>query len=237
MKFLYFMWIFLGVSAIVLLIIIICYGWTKAIGAIKQNAELIKICIAVLAAFYTGAVYHMQVVDKRVSTSLEYRKKLDEGPIREAFMTLNQYWISDQTLKDLIGYRKIEKEYIKTKEKYKNKIVQEAQYDKQYKIWENANKSISENASSFAKKNKLQKHILTQYEFFYDVVICVKQDRCDRETACQLFANEIENFRLNYSPIIEELEAAWQGNQSMFLQAFQSDCEKSGYLEVVSKAH
>ena len=55
--------------------------------------------------------------------------------------------------------------------------------------------------------------------------MCVDQGRCHEETACELFGNDIENFRLIYREFLDEWDALWQTGVSIDLDDFFDDCD------------
>lgn len=230
MELLYLIWyVFVLVGIIIIFVGLDC-GWSEFLNKINTRAKEIQIIIAVIAAVYTGYVYHQQVLDKRIDNSLAFSKKLEQTHIRESFMILSEYWIKGQGFSNIVKYRNVTEYYLKIKEQYKKGLINETQHDQVYNDWENANKDISDQASAYIKKNEYEKHVLTKHAFYHDIVVCVEQNRCDKKTACQLFANDIENFRLNYRTFIENWESAWEGDQSKVLEEFKSDCKKSDFI-------
>lgn len=202
MTFLNVIWAFFGVSCLVILGVIIDHGFSNSLTFVRNNADLIKIVLVVIAAAYTAAVFHLEVRDRRIASTLEYSRKMEVGHINDAFQKMNEFWIKGKGLETLMAYRE-------------NKI---------------SNDEWANRASDFIRTHKQENDIMTQHKFYKDVIICVDQNRCHEETACQLFANDVENFRLTYRHFLDDWQKAWGGNVKLILRSFHYDCVQEGYI-------
>lgn len=188
------------------------HGISFSLTFIKNNADSIKIIILIIAGAYTAALYHIDVRDKRVANTLEYSKKLDEKYLHNAFSTIAELWIRGDGYITLMEYRKIANSNATNQEKSE------------------ANKKWAENALKFVKEKQYESHIMELHAFYRDIIVCVDQNRCEEETACQLFANDVQNFRLTYRYFLRDWEKAWKGNIKGILKSFHADCIKKKYI-------
>ena len=212
MFFVYLIWGLFAFAILLTVILVVYRGITASLTFIKDNADAIKIFILIIAGAYTAAVFHLEVRNRRIASTLEYSKKLDEIHLYKAFSTMTELWIRGEGYSTIMEYRKIENSKATNQEKNE------------------ANKVWAKKAQDFVRNNQYESHIMTLHTFYRDIIVCVDQNRCDEETACQLFANNVQNFRLTYRYFLGEWEDAWKGDIIEILGSFHSNCVKKGYI-------
>ncbi len=205
MTIIYIMWVMLAAMAVTCAMLVNSFGWEASLQFVKENADAIKLTLAVIAAVYTAWVFYVEIRDKRIANTLAFQEKADTGHLREAFETIDMFWIRGDGKKFLEDFRKVEK----TKD-----------IDKINR----ANDSLADKAWKSARNEEHEEEIFAIFDFYRDIVVCVEQDRCDELTACQLFANQIENFRELNSEFIHEWEKLWGRDLTGTLIDFYSDC-------------
>ena len=195
-------WTFLVIALVVSAFVACRYGRHQMLSFGRNNSELIKITFVLLAGIYTAAQFQLSVIDARIGHTIELLDKLENDRYNSAFRDLRNFWLTGEPFEVWKKYRK-------------NKISEQEFAEISYK---------------YVREKKQESNIATRHEFYASVVVCVEQDRCHEETACQLFGQDIENFRLTYRKFITEWAQAWGGNIDKTLRRFYYDCEGQNYI-------
>ena len=214
MTFIRLLWILLGFLLMGCAITVLRFGRTESLQFVKDNADAIKITLGVMAAIYTFAVYHNEMLDNRIANTLAFKEKADSEHLQNVFRTIDMLWIRGEGLPILTRIRKVEKT------RNKAEIIE-------------ANKEWAKKAREFVREKNQEEEIFAIFNFYRDIVVCVGQGRCHKRTACQLFADDIENFRLTYRRFLKEWEQLWRRGLRNTLKYFRRDCE--GYTKIVGQ--
>ena len=186
--------------------IVLFFRASVVLTIVKDNAEAIKIILAAIAALYTAWIYYIEMRDNRAANALQFQEKVAAPHLQEAFASLDVFWIRGPGTRPLCKFR------IDV-----CKPLSEEQYT-------DIDDHFAQKTRDLIRTHKLEKEILTIHDFYRDIVVCVDQGRCHKETACELFGSDIENFRLIYREFLDEWDALWQTGVSMDLGAFFDDC-------------
>ena len=191
---------------------VVAIGWRKVIGGMKNNVEAIKIGLATVAAVYTGFVFYVDMELDRVANTLAFQERTESGSLQKAFDTLNVFWIR--------GAGKVVLEEHRARHAA-------AKNDKERSA---ANKVWTMKTKTLVTDNKLEDEIFTVFDFYRDITVCVRQGRCHQPTACELFAEDVENFRLVYTKFLSHWQRLWGREIKPLLKTFRYDCVEAGYL-------
>lgn len=188
--------------------------WSGILTFVKENSEAVKISLAIAAAVYTAYVYSVEMRDNRVANTLAFQDRATSGHLHNAFQRMDMFWIRGPGLASLEAY------HDRRTSIDDNLLGQE---------WRDAstaaNKEHAERTGRLVGKYALEADIFVIYKFYRDIVVCVEQGRCDRATACQLFAREVEDFRLAYRRFLDEWENLWRDETlRASLMYFFCDC-------------
>lgn len=188
--------------------------WTDFLTFVRENSEAVKIALAIAAAMYTAYVYSVEMRDNRVANTLAFQNRATSGHLHDAFKRMDMFWIRGPGLASLAVYRD-RRAWIH------NKLLGEERND----AATNANKEHAMLTGDLVRYYGLESDIFVIYKFYRDIVVCVEQGRCDRVTACQLFARDVEDFRLVYREFLDEWEYLW-GDETLraSLMYFFCDC-------------
>ena len=206
MTFIFILWAVLALCAISVVFLVIRSGLAVSLQSVKDNAEPIKITLLVVVAVYTAAVFHVEMRDRRIANTLAFQQKAESGHVRKALMTIDMFWIRGKGRPVLDRFRTIEMYALRTD--YLSK----------------ANLEWTTQARELVNELNYQHHIVTIFDFYRNIIVCVEQGRCHRGTACQLFATDIEDFRLNHRAFISEWGDLWGQKLTKSLMYFPSDC-------------
>ena len=195
--------------------IVLCFRASASLQFVKDNAETIKITLATVAALYTAWVYYIEMRDNRVANTLQYQEMTTAPHLQEAFASLDVFWIRGPGTHSLCSFRV--------------KICRSPSAEE----YTNIDDNFAKKTNGFIRTYGLESEVFAIHAFYKDVAVCVDQGRCHRETACELFASDIENFRLIYREFLDEWDALWQTGVSMDLQNFYDDCDMdTGQIDV-----
>ncbi len=204
--FLTIIWSLLVLFTIICLLILFHVGPSTALAFVKQNAEAIKILLALIAAVYAAGVFHIEVRDNRIANALAFQDRANEPHLRSAFKTINMFWMREEGHKILRKYRD-----------KKTAAKNNEQISAANNLWANQ-------AKIAALIHKHEDEIFLIFEYYRDIVVCVKQGRCHKPTACDLYSNDINNFRITYSEFLFYWEQLWQNTIEGALKHFRSGC-------------
>ena len=182
----------------------------RSLELVKDNADTIKIVLATVAALYTAWIYYIEMRDNRIANTLAFQEQAASSHLQEAFKTIDMFWIRGGGLQTLEDYRD---------------AMNEAGDDNQKKT--EASRTRADAAGVFVRKYGLEDEVFRVYGLYKDIVVCVDQGRCHESTACDLFANDIENFRLVYRKFFEEWDALWRIGIIESLKYFHYECNKT----------
>ena len=128
------------------------------------------------------------------------------------------------------GYAPL-KQYTQAKEKIYNKynnIVDSRNINKlndgKNKELSDINRKLAIKAAKLVKDGGLEDEIFKIYYHYYDIVTCVNRGRCHKKTACEIFAADIEKFRLDYRNFLHEWDELWDVKITRGLRNFHFDC-------------
>ena len=188
--------------------------WVTCLTFVRENSDAIKIALAFVAAVYTAYVYSVEMRDDRVANVLSFQERAASRYLHNAFQRIDMFWIRGPGLAVLQDYQDL-----------RDKIERDLQGKKRIDAFVDANKNRAKYTRNLVRNYDLEADIFLIYEFYRDIVVCVEQGRCDRQTACQLFARDVENFRLLYRRFFDEWRELWgNANLRTSLKYFFCDC-------------
>ena len=208
MLFLTIIWSLFALAVTISLIVILHLGASATLVFVKENSDAIKITLALVAAIYTAGVLHIEIRDSRIANTLAFQEKSHESKLSEAFATLNMFWIRGEGRQMLADYRRVE-----------NTAKDPKIISKANNLWANQTKNA-------VLHLQYQDEIFLIFEHYRNIVVCVKQGRCHKSTACELFSNDIENFRTTYSEFLFDWKKLWRTPIEEALMDFRSGCTK-----------
>ena len=169
---------------------------------------------------------------KKIENTIAFQEKTYTVPnLIKAIKTVHIIWFSSEGKAILKEFRDVEKKLVP--ENPTEEEIQAFHSDtERYQSWTEAHKKWWETTKELITKNNLEDEIATIYYFYRDIVFCVAQGRCHRQTACQLFAEDIEGFRLVYGDFIDEWGYLWGKDLSEDLKSFHYDCEQDGLIQL-----
>lgn len=173
---------------------------------VRDNAEGIKIVLLVLAATYTAWVYDREATDNRIANTLAFKERAEKGSLRASFNRVDMLWIRSDATWELHWYRL---RRANTADKTELRRLD----DKFLKF-----------SGKFVEANYLQDEIFAIHRFYKDINICVKQGRCHEPTACELFAEDMQNFRRVYVRFLHKWDKLWQTDVLDSLRGFCARC-------------
>ena len=188
--------------------------WTGFLTFVKENSEGVKISLAIAAAVYTAYVYSVEMRDNRVANTLAFQDRAASGHLHDAFQRMDMFWIRGPGLASLESYRD------------RRTRIDDNLLGQKWKVAAtDANKEHAKHTGRLVRHYGLEADIFVIYNFYRDIVVCVEQDRCDKVTACQLFARDVEAFRLVYRKFLDEWEYLWRDETlKASLMYFFCDC-------------
>ena len=172
---------------------------------------------------------------RKIENTTAFKENLYTVPhLIEAMKKIHVIWFSDENNRMLKKYREIQKELMP--ENPTEEEIQAFHADtERYQRWNEALKQFMQATKELITVNNLEYEISVIYSFYQDIVFCVAQDRCHRQTACQLFAKDIEGFRLVYWSFIDEWGYLWSQDLAKDLKSFHYDCEQDGLIHLELK--
>lgn len=203
-----FLWAFIIVCVILIVLITGLYLHRTSRIFIRNNADGIKIILLVVAGLYTAWVYHREATDNRIEATLAFVEKAETGKLRKAFERINMLWIRSDATPILKKYREDLKNATNTEEQ--NKL----------------DKEFDKSVIYFIEDKGLHDEIFTIHGFYKSINICVIQDRCHEPTACQLFAEDLQNFSSIYISFLSKWDYLWDTDVLRSLKGFCARCAK-----------
>ena len=192
--------------AFVLACAILCFRPKQTLAFMNTNSEAIKIGLATVAALYTAWVYFIEMRDNRIANTLALQEQAASTYLRSSFDSLNMFWIRGPGEVSLRRFRR--------DASIPMNGVQYTRLDDEFAL----------KTKNLVRSHQLEDEILAIHGFYREVVVCVEQGRCHEETACQLFANDIESFRLIYRTFVDDWDVLWETGVSTRLMDFHYDC-------------
>ena len=205
MIFIHLMWVLLAIVVLICVGTVIVFGWVASLKFVKDKNKEITIALGVIAMLGGAVAFHIDKRESRIEISLKFREKADSGQLQKALETINMFWIRGKGAQFLADYRKVEE----------TGSIDEIIV---------ANDALAEKTKKCVQAEKLEDEILVIYKHYRDFIICVDIDRCHKGTACQIVADEIQNFHELYSEIFLQWQKLQGGNFTEDLKYFHGDC-------------
>ena len=86
-------------------------------------------------------------------------------------------------------------------------------------------------ALSYIRTNALEREVMDVQRHYRELVTCVERERCDHRTACELFANDLQNFRLTYRKFLQDWEDSYQISVIKPIKGFHDQCLRLLYIK------
>ena len=183
---------------------------------IRNNAEGIKIVLLIVAGLYTAVaglytvlVYNREATNNRIEDTLAFKERAEMGDLSRAFKRIDMLWIQNDAATSALQKYRIGIKYTMDPEQL-NKY-QEA---------------FDESVTYFIETKQLHDEIFAIHGFYKSINICVIQGRCHAPTACQLFAEDLQNFRSTYAPFLIKWDKLWDTDVLRSLEGFCTRCEE-----------
>ncbi len=181
-------------------------GWEPVSKFVQGNGDALKMALAIVAGVFTAVVFLVELRDARVANALAFQERAASAALKHDFETLKLFWIRRDGRKPLEKYRELQREGA----------------DEQ--TLTAANDKLAEQTRRLIRQKRYEDEIMRVYDFYKDVVVCVRQGRCHQTTACELFAKDVELFRINYSEFLFEWDTLWGGGIEDELADFYANC-------------
>ena len=104
--------------------------------------------------------------------------------------------------------------------KYRNQLKRTDDCDERNQL----HQEFAQSTADLIKTKKLHDEIFAIHGFYKDINICVIQGRCHAPTACQLFAEDLQNFRVIYVRFLRDWSTLWDTDVMRSLEDFCTRC-------------
>ena len=175
---------------------------------VRKNAEGIKIALLISAALYTAWVYDREATDNRIASTLAFKERAETGELRRAFQRIDMLWIRSDATREL--------------ERHRLRVANTSDITEA----NNLHNKFAEFAGALVESHYLQDEIFAIHGFYKDINVCVKQGRCHEPTACELFAEDLQNFRAIYVEFLVKWEELWDTGVIRSLRGFCNRCRE-----------
>ena len=190
----------------------------------RENSEAIKVGLIAVAGLYTAWIYYAEMRDQRIAHALSYQENAATPYMQKAFERLDMLWIRGAGYGPLKQYRELEANIIKKYEAGGYAADDQANEKRKKRELSNVNRTLAIKAAELVRSERLEDEIFRIYNHYYDIVTCANRGRCHKKTACELFATDIEKFRLDYREFMAEWDKLWHEKITKGLRNFYFEC-------------
>lgn len=198
----YVIWGLIVIAIVICVVVLVQYGHEVVLSFLNTNSDAIKIFFSLLAVVYAAALYHQDFLGKRIERTLEFSEKKDEVELKRALKSVNDYWIQGEGCE----------------------ILREVRQNKR------TNSEWADSGIRFVRNKGVERDVMEVHNYYTDLAICVSRGRCDHKSACEIFAYDIENFRLTYRRFLKDWEIAYEKPVRQSLRQFHWGCQQKEYL-------